>query len=91
MDLALLEMAANGTALDAGQAALVRQMCSSGARLQLAIAPAGAGKRPPCAPSSRADPRRRSGGRPRPVGGRGRRPRRAAGIRSDTRQTHLGT
>ena len=44
MDLALLEMAANGTALDAGQAALVRQMCSSGARLQLAIAPAGAGK-----------------------------------------------
>jgi hypothetical protein len=28
----------------AGQAALVRQMCTSGARLQLAIAPAGAGK-----------------------------------------------
>ena len=44
MDLALLEMAANGTALDAGQASLVRQMCSSGARVQLAIAPAGAGK-----------------------------------------------
>jgi conjugative relaxase-like TrwC/TraI family protein len=44
VDLALLEMAANGTALDAGQAALVRQMCTSGARLQLAIAPAGAGK-----------------------------------------------
>ena len=44
MDLALLEMAANGTALDAGQASLVRQMCTSGARLQLAIAPAGAGK-----------------------------------------------
>jgi ATP-dependent exoDNAse (exonuclease V) alpha subunit len=44
VDLALLEMAANGTALDAGQAALVRQMCSSGARLQLVIAPAGAGK-----------------------------------------------
>jgi conjugative relaxase-like TrwC/TraI family protein len=44
MELALLEMAANGTALDAGQAALVRQMCTSGARLQLAIAPAGAGK-----------------------------------------------
>jgi len=40
----LLEMAANRTALDAGQAALVRQMCTSGARLQLAIAPAGAGK-----------------------------------------------
>ena len=44
VDLALLEIAANGTALDAGQAALVRQMCTSGARLQLAIAPAGAGK-----------------------------------------------
>jgi hypothetical protein len=44
VNLALLEMAANGTALDAGQAALVRQMCSSRARLQLAIAPAGAGK-----------------------------------------------
>jgi ATP-dependent exoDNAse (exonuclease V) alpha subunit len=45
VDLALLEMAANGTALDAGQALLVRQMCTSGARLQLAIAPAGgAGK-----------------------------------------------
>ena len=44
VDLALLEIAANGTALDAGQASLVRQMCTSGARLQLAIAPAGAGK-----------------------------------------------
>jgi hypothetical protein len=44
VDLALLEMAANGTALDPGQAFLVRQMCTSGARLQLAIAPAGAGK-----------------------------------------------
>src|SRR5829696_6820012 len=44
VDLALLEMAANSTALDAGQASLVRQMCTSGARLQLAIAPAGTGK-----------------------------------------------
>jgi len=44
VDLALLELAANGSSLDAGQAALVRQMCISGARLQLAIAPAGAGK-----------------------------------------------
>jgi AAA domain len=44
VDLALLEIAANGTALDVGQAALVRQMCTSGARLQLAIAPAVAGK-----------------------------------------------
>jgi AAA domain-containing protein len=44
VDLALLEMAANGTTLDAGQASHVRQMCTSGARLQLAIAPAGAAK-----------------------------------------------
>jgi conjugative relaxase-like TrwC/TraI family protein len=44
VELALLEMAANGTALDAGQAALVRQMCTSSARVELAIAPAGAGK-----------------------------------------------
>ena len=44
VDLALLEMAANGSVLDAGQAYLVRQMCTSGARLQLGIAPAGAGK-----------------------------------------------
>ncbi len=43
-DLALLESAANGVALDAGQATLVRSMATSGARLQLAIAPAGAGK-----------------------------------------------
>jgi conjugative relaxase-like TrwC/TraI family protein len=44
IELALLEVAANGNALDAGQAGLVRAMCTSGARLQLAIAPAGAGK-----------------------------------------------
>jgi AAA domain len=44
VELALLESAANGVTLDAGQAALVRSMCISGARLQLAIAPAGAGK-----------------------------------------------
>jgi conjugative relaxase-like TrwC/TraI family protein len=44
VDLAMLEMAANGTALDAGQTSLVCQMCTSGARLQLAIAPAGVGK-----------------------------------------------
>ena len=48
VDLALLEMAANRTALDLGQASLVRQMCTSGARLQLAIAPAGAGKTRAC-------------------------------------------
>jgi ATP-dependent exoDNAse (exonuclease V) alpha subunit len=44
VELALLESAANGNTLDDGQAALVRAMCTSGARLQLAIAPAGAGK-----------------------------------------------
>jgi transposase-like protein len=44
VDLALLQLAANITVLDPGQAWLVRQMCTSGARLQLAIAPAGAGK-----------------------------------------------
>jgi conjugative relaxase-like TrwC/TraI family protein len=44
VELTLLEAAANGTPLDAGQAALIRSMCTSGAQLQLAIAPAGAGK-----------------------------------------------
>ena len=76
VDLALLEMAANGTALDAGQAALVRQMCTSGARLQLAIAPAGAGKTTAMrALTPGLDPRRRPGARPGPVGRRGRCPR----------------
>ncbi|WP_392545268.1 MobF family relaxase [Oryzobacter telluris] len=44
VDLALLEQAANGTTLNPGQTALVREMATCGARLQLAIAPAGAGK-----------------------------------------------
>ena len=44
VDVALLELIANGAELDAGQAGLVRDMASSGLRLQLAIAPAGAGK-----------------------------------------------
>jgi conjugative relaxase-like TrwC/TraI family protein len=44
VDMALLESAANGITLNAGQAAMVRTMATSGARLQLAIAPAGAGK-----------------------------------------------
>jgi DNA primase catalytic core len=44
VDMALLEATANGIALNAGQAALVREMSTSGARLQLAIAPAGTGK-----------------------------------------------
>ncbi len=44
VDLALLESDANGVTLNAGQATLVREMATSGARLQLAIAPAGSGK-----------------------------------------------
>jgi DNA primase catalytic core len=44
VDVALLEASANGVTLNAGQVALVRQMATSGARLHLAIAPAGAGK-----------------------------------------------
>ncbi|MFC3687274.1 MobF family relaxase [Aquipuribacter hungaricus] len=44
VDVALLEATANGTVLNAGQVALVRQMATSGARLQLGIAPAGSGK-----------------------------------------------
>jgi len=44
VDVALLQATANGVALNAGQVALVRQMATSGGRLQLAIAPAGTGK-----------------------------------------------
>jgi DNA primase catalytic core len=44
VDLALLETTANGFTLNAGQTGLVREMATSGARLQLAIAPAGTGK-----------------------------------------------
>ena len=44
VEMALLEQTANGTTLNPGQAALVTQMATSGARLQLAIAPAGTGK-----------------------------------------------
>ena len=91
VDLALLEMAANGTALDPGQAALVRQMCTSGARLQLAIAPAGAGKTTAMRALTLAWTQ--DGGqvtRPRPLRGRSR-----SSCRTDrhprrhTRQTHL--
>jgi hypothetical protein len=44
VDAALLQASANAVTLNAGQVALIRQMAASGARLQLAIAPAGAGK-----------------------------------------------
>ncbi len=42
--VALLESTANGTVLNPGQAALVTAMATSGARVQLGIAPAGSGK-----------------------------------------------
>jgi len=44
VDLALLESSANGVNLNPGQVQLVRELASSGARLQLALAPAGTGK-----------------------------------------------
>jgi DNA primase catalytic core len=44
VDLALLESVANGLNLNTAQAHLVRQMATSGARVQMAIAPAGSGK-----------------------------------------------
>ena len=44
VDVAMLASANGGLPLNAGQATLVREMATSGARLQLAIAPAGAGK-----------------------------------------------
>ncbi len=44
VELALLEAAANGRPLNGAQAHLVRAMATSGARLQLALAPAGTGK-----------------------------------------------
>ena len=51
VDVALLEATANGVALNAGQIALVRDMSTSGARLQLAIARQAPAKQPPCRPS----------------------------------------
>ncbi len=44
VELAIAESAANGVQLNPGQAALVRELASSGDRLQLALAPAGTGK-----------------------------------------------
>ncbi|WP_328814295.1 MobF family relaxase [Rhodococcus sp. NBC_00297] len=44
VEMALLESAANGRDLNAGQRSLVRAMATSGAKLQLALAPAGTGK-----------------------------------------------
>jgi hypothetical protein len=44
VELALLEAQANGTPINDGQATLVRSLATSGLRVQLALAPAGAGK-----------------------------------------------
>ena len=44
VDRALQDASAAGQALNAGQAALVRELATSGARVQLALAPAGTGK-----------------------------------------------
>ncbi|MCA0294150.1 MAG: relaxase domain-containing protein [Actinobacteria bacterium] len=54
VDLALLESVANGLTLNAGQAAMVRAMATSGARVQLGIAPAGSGKTTAMATLARA-------------------------------------
>ncbi|WJJ14633.1 MobF family relaxase (plasmid) [Prescottella equi] len=54
VDLALLEQAANDFELNAGQTALVRAMATSGARVQLALAPAGTGKTSAMATYARA-------------------------------------
>lgn len=44
VSIALLESAANGVTLNPAQAQMVAEMATSGARLQLALAPAGSGK-----------------------------------------------
>ncbi|WP_407727647.1 MobF family relaxase (plasmid) [Rhodococcoides fascians] len=44
VEMALLESAANGLDLNVGQRSLVRAMATSGAKVQLALAPAGTGK-----------------------------------------------
>jgi DNA primase catalytic core len=54
VELALLEATANGVELNPGQAQLVRELAGSGARVQLAIAPAGAGKTTALAALARA-------------------------------------
>ncbi len=54
VDLALLEQAANGRELNAGQTELVRRMASTGQRVALALAPAGSGKTTAMAALARA-------------------------------------
>ncbi len=54
VEVALLESVANGVTLNVGQAAMVRTMATSGARVQLGIAPAGSGKTTAMATLARA-------------------------------------
>jgi DNA primase catalytic core len=54
VELALLEATTNGVELNPGQAQLVRELAGSGARVQLALAPAGAGKTTALASLARA-------------------------------------
>ncbi|SOC49459.1 DNA primase, catalytic core [Blastococcus aggregatus] len=54
VELALLEVTANGTELNPGQAQLVRDLAGSGVGVQLAIAPAGTGKTTALAALARA-------------------------------------
>ena len=90
VDMALLEATANGVSLNAGQIALVREMSTSGARLQLAIAPAGTGKTTAHAgPRRRVAARRRHRHRARPHSCRSRgAPRSDPHPLRNTRQTH---
>ena len=73
--LALLEGTANGIHLGADQAAMVRDLAGSGARVQLALAPAGTGwhrqDRHHAGPRPRLDSGRRQRHRPRTLCSRG--------------------
>ena len=85
VDLALLEMAANGTALDAGQASLVRQMCTSGASFAARDRPRRRRQDHRHArPRPGLDPRRRPGARPRPSAAAAAVLGEQTGIRADT-------
>ena len=48
IDIALLESTANGVELNPGQVQLVRELATSGARVQLALAPQAPARRPRC-------------------------------------------
>ncbi|MGY5884164.1 MobF family relaxase [Modestobacter lacusdianchii] len=54
VEVALLESTANGAELNPGQGEMVRELAVSGARVQLALAPAGAGKTTALATLARA-------------------------------------